>query len=143
MKFEVNGLREESGCGVAAGRFPRLQRPPQRLRFPKKNNLSQSTTKQEPERQIIYQEIPDPKWLEFKPEYKPNQVPTNLTTKDIPVEQPKNNKKNKTKKNQNKDNSTANNEKNKKNKKGHPEQEKALSYRVQQGTETVKKGERG
>ncbi|KAK8720008.1 hypothetical protein OTU49_013633 [Cherax quadricarinatus] len=115
MKFEENGLREEeSGCVVAAGRFPRLRRPPQRLRFPKKNNHSQSTTtKQEPERQIIYQEIPDPKWLEFKPDYKPNQVPTNLTTKDVPVEQPKKNKKNKTKKNQNKDNSTVNNKKNK------------------------------
>ncbi|KAK8742584.1 hypothetical protein OTU49_001975 [Cherax quadricarinatus] len=117
MKFEENNLREEeSGCVVAAGRFPRLRRPPQRLRFPKKNNLSQSTTKQEPERQIIYQEIPDPKWLEFKPDYKPNQVPTNLTTKDVPVEQPKKNKKNKTKKNQNKDNSTVNNEKKKKTK---------------------------
>ncbi|KAK8743458.1 hypothetical protein OTU49_001090 [Cherax quadricarinatus] len=117
MKFEENGLREEeSGCVVAAGRFPRLRRPSQRLRFPKKNNLSQSTTKQEPERQIIYQEIPDPKWLEFKPDYKPNQVPTNLTTKDVPVEQPKKNKKNKTKKNQNKDNSTVNNVKNKKTK---------------------------
>ncbi|KAK8720006.1 hypothetical protein OTU49_013631 [Cherax quadricarinatus] len=117
MKFEENGLREEeSGCVVAAGRFPRLRRPPQRLRFPKKNNFSQSTTKQEPERQIIYQEIPDPKWLEFKPDYKPNQAPTNLTTKDVPVEQPTKNKKNKTKKKQNKDNSTVNNEKKKKTK---------------------------